>query len=51
MQKTVQFKLNLPLDVKEWLEAQAASNMRSQGAEIVVSLRERMTRADQQTNP
>lgn len=47
MTKPIQFKLNLPGDVKAWIEGQAAKNLRSQGAEIVACLRERMDREDQ----
>jgi hypothetical protein len=39
-----QFKLNIPADVKRWVEAQAAANMRSQSAEIIFTLREKMGR-------
>lgn len=39
-----QFKLNIPNDVKDWLEQKAASNMRSQGSEIVLILRQEMER-------
>lgn len=46
MQEKVQFKLNLPADVKEWLSEQAARNIRSQGSEIVAILRERMAQAE-----
>ena len=42
MQKPVQFKLNLPAEVKAWLEEQAQKNVRSQGAEIVFRLRKQM---------
>ncbi len=49
MQKPVQFKLILPSDVKIWLEAEAAKNIRSQGAEIVSCLRERMERQEAET--
>lgn len=47
MKDHVQFKLNLPAEVKAWLEVQAARNVRSQGAEIVACLRERMDRETQ----
>lgn len=40
--ETTQFKLSLPNDVKQWVEARAAQNMRSQGAEIIFMLKERM---------
>lgn len=46
--KPKQFKLNLPSDVKTWIEAQAAKNLRSQGAEIVACLRAHM---DAKPNP
>ena len=49
MQKPVQFKLILPVDVKAWLEIEAARNVRSQGAEIVSCLRERMERQEAAT--
>lgn len=39
---TLQFKLNIPAHVKLWLEEQADRNMRSQNAEIVLALKERM---------
>ena len=42
MSKPTQFKLILPPDVKRWVEEQAAKNVRSQGAQIVASLREKM---------
>lgn len=42
MTKKLQFKLMLPEDVKAWLAARAERNLRSQGAEIVACLRERM---------
>lgn len=50
MQKTVQFKLNLPADMKAWLEAEAKKNLRSQGAEVVSCLRDRMEATEQQTD-
>lgn len=39
---TTQLKLNIPLNVKAWLEEQADRNMRSQNAEVVLALKERM---------
>ena len=39
-----QFKLNLPADVKTWLETQAKNNLRSQGKEIILAIREKMER-------
>jgi len=39
-----QFKLNIPNDVKAWLAEQAERNMRSQTAEIVLALKEKMRR-------
>ncbi len=49
MQQAIQFKLNLPADVKSWLEAQAKQNIRSQGAEVVACLRAAMARAEDLT--
>lgn len=37
-----QFKMVLPADVKQWLARTAAKNLRSQSAEIVLALREKM---------
>ncbi|KAE9627962.1 Arc domain-containing protein [Parasedimentitalea maritima] len=42
--KTTQFKLNLPEDVKAWLEEEAVRNLRSQGAQVVSCLRATMSR-------
>jgi len=39
-----QFKVNMPEDVKEWLAKEARQNMRSQTAEIVLALKEKMGR-------
>lgn len=39
-----QFKINIPTDVKKWLAEQARKNMRSQTAEIVLALKEKMSR-------
>jgi hypothetical protein len=44
--KTTQFKLNLPADVKAWLEEEAVRNLRSQGAQVVTCLRAPMLRQD-----
>lgn len=41
--KTIQFKLNLPSDVKLWLEEEAVRNLRSQGAQVVTCLRAAMS--------
>lgn len=45
MRKAIQFKLLLPRDVKAWLEQEARQNDRSQGAQVVSCLRERMMAA------
>ncbi|OLP44856.1 Arc domain-containing protein [Rhizobium oryziradicis] len=37
-----QLKINLPEDVKSWLEQLARKNLRSQSSEIVIALREKM---------
>ncbi|MEM5468816.1 MAG: Arc family DNA-binding protein [Sulfitobacter sp.] len=42
--KAIQFKLNLPADVKAWLEQEAVRNLRSQGAQVVTCLRAAMLR-------
>ena len=44
--KTTQFKLNLPADVKAWLEEGAVRNLRSQGAQVVTCLRAAMLRQE-----
>jgi len=55
MRKTTdpQIKLRLPLDLKQWIEAQALTNRCSQSSEIVRALRERQERvaAAQQKEP
>lgn len=38
----VQFKLKLPPDVKQWVALEAARNMRSQAAEIILAVRAKM---------
>ena len=40
----VQFKLNLPENVKAWLACEAARNLRSQSAEVIIALQEKMAR-------
>ncbi len=42
-----QLKVNMPEDVKRWLAAEADRNMRSQTAEIVLALKEKMARSGQ----
>ena len=37
-----QLKINIPSDVKDWLEDYARKNMRSQSSEIVLALKEKM---------
>lgn len=44
MKETKQLKVLLPIDVKRWLAIEAATNMRSQGAEVVLALKEKMGR-------
>lgn len=41
-----QFKIAIPLDMKRWLAVEAAKNMRSQSAEILVAVREKMDRQE-----
>lgn len=40
----VQFKFNLPENVKAWLVHEAARNLRSQSAEVTLALLEKMAR-------
>ena len=49
MRKPIQFKLNLPAEVKEWLAAEAAKNLRSQSAEVVACLKAAMARTEAPT--
>lgn len=42
VQQSRQFKMNLPPDVSRWVAAEAAKNLRSQSAEIVFALRQKM---------
>ncbi len=35
-------RIRVPDDVKKWLEEQAEKNLRTQGSEIVIAVRERM---------
>jgi hypothetical protein len=42
--KNPPFGLRMPDDVKEWVAHQARENMRSQNAEIVMALKEKMDR-------
>jgi len=43
-----QFKIAIPLEMKRWLAIEAAKNMRSQSAEVLVSIRERMERQERE---
>lgn len=45
-----QFKINIPPDVKDWLAEQAHKNLRSQTAEIVLALREKMKRENEKAD-
>lgn len=47
--KDTQFNLRLPEDLKQWVEAEAQKNCRSQTAEVVFALRE-MKRQREQAN-
>lgn len=40
--ETVQFKMNIPVDVKQWVEDMAHITNRSQSAMIVTALRKAM---------
>lgn len=39
-----QMKIRIPVAMREWLEEEAARNLRSMNAEIVMSVRDRMER-------
>ena len=41
-----QFKIAIPLEMKRWLAVEAARNMRSQSAEILLAVREKMDRTE-----
>ena len=43
----VQFKFNLPTDLKRWLEREAKREVRSQGAQVVYCLCAAMQQAEQ----
>nr|WP_296077794.1 Arc family DNA-binding protein [uncultured Agrobacterium sp.] len=45
-----QFKLNLPSDVKSWIEKEAEQNLRSQTSEIILAIREKMGRETQKAD-
>jgi len=42
---TVQFKVNLPKDIREWLAERAKREMRSTSAQLVILLRGMMDKA------
>lgn len=41
------YKLNLPIDVKEWLVRESKKNLRSQSNEVIIAIRERMKATSQ----
>lgn len=41
-----QFKLAIPFEMKRWLAIQAAQNMRSQSAEVLIAIKEKMERSE-----
>ena len=45
MTEITQFKLNIPNDLKRWLDREAARNMRSVSKEIIFHLQEKMQAA------
>lgn len=45
-QESKQFKLTIPFELKRWLAVEAAKNMRSQSAEVLIALREKMERSE-----
>jgi hypothetical protein len=42
-------RVRIPPEMKDWLEREAAKNLRSMTAEVVLSVRERMERERRQT--
>jgi len=46
MRQPIQFKLNLPEDVKLWIAERAKANVRSQGSEVVAIIRAAMAQAE-----
>ena len=42
--KITPFGLRMPSDINKWIEAEAARNLRSKNAEIVMALKEKMER-------
>lgn len=40
-----QMRIRLPVEVKDWLEREAAKNLRTQNSEIVMAIREKMAAA------
>lgn len=45
MSDVVPLKINIPTEIKNWLSAEAKRNLRSQSAEIVLALRDKMLAA------
>ncbi len=48
MANVVQVAMRLPMDVKQWLKAEAERNYSTQNSEVVRALRERMARVEAQ---
>jgi hypothetical protein len=42
MKSQAQLRIRLPQEIKDWLESEAARNLRTMNAELVVLLREKM---------
>ncbi|ASS56904.1 Arc family DNA-binding protein [Rhizobium leguminosarum] len=42
--KITPFGLRMPTEINEWVEAEAARNLRSKNSEIVMALKEKMER-------
>lgn len=45
----IQYKFNMPEDLKRWVALESAKNLRSQSATIIHILREKMKREQEQT--
>ncbi|MDO3434309.1 Arc family DNA-binding protein [Rhizobium sp. CBN3] len=46
--KITPFGLRMPSDINKWVEEEAARNLRSKNAEIVMALKEKMQRQEQE---
>ena len=47
MSEIQQYKINLPMDVKEFLDEQAKKNVRSRSGELIKIVRDKMEKQEQ----